>query len=1095
MITRWALRNDRVTLLGVAAIFVAGILAYLSLPQSEDPGFVVRTAVVNTWFPGASPERMEELVTSVIEARVQEIPEIEVVYSTSITGQSTVFVDVAERYADMRPIWDDLRRKIEAVADDLPEDVIGPIVDDELDDVFGVVLALVAEGYTDAEMVDIAEDLRDRLIRLDEAAKVELQGAQPRRITLEFDQAKLTDLHLSPMQLQGLLQQQNIVTPGGLVVDGPERLVLEPSGSWESLDDLRKTVIALPGGRELLFLGDLARVVDGPVDPPEPRVHYLGERALAVAVSMRDGGNVGRLGRQVDEVLEAFAQEHPIGVEVYRVNDQPALVRSDIRNFLSNLGQAVLIVMLAMMPFLGVRTGLIVASLIPLAMLATFVLMAMLGVGLDTISLAAMIIALGMLVDNGIVVTESTLVGMREGMSATEAAVAAAEELQVPLLVSSLTTAAAFLPIFLSQSMTGEYTSPLFVVVTMALMSSWVLSITAVPLFCVHFLAVSDDRAPDPRVERWVVAYRGLLRDVLRRPWATIGAATAALGVAAWLGVYVVDFAFFPPSDKASFVAEIELAPGATLDETDRVVSEIERWVDAELRVGDDRREGVTSWAAFVGSSAPRFELSYVPRIPADNYAYIKLETTSRDIVDELAPRLERHLHETHPDVLADVHPLTVGPPTGKPVAVRISADDEGALMERAAQVEAHLRDVPGAQNVGNDWGARAKKLEVRVDPIRARMAGISNADIAVSLQATLSGIELTEYRDGDEPIPVVLRAGAADRTDLGRIESLTVFVQSTGAPVPLKQVADVALVFEAPKILRRELQKTVEVHADVAPGANAARISSALQRWMRAEAATWGPGVRWSVGGEAQVVAASTDAIFAQMPVAALVITVLLVLQFNAIRRVVINLVVLPFGLIGVTFGLLVTDLYFGFMTLLGTVSLFGIVLNNANILLDRIEIEERVLGRSPLDAILEASTRRLRPILLTTGTTVGGLLPLYFGGGPVFEPMAVALLSGLVFGTLLSLVLVPAMVAVAYGVQVPAEMAPASPPPAPVRDGLAPMPLAALAAATGGAASSPQDETVVKAAAARADQEETVVHADAAAILEDETNWVEDE
>jgi multidrug efflux pump subunit AcrB len=1013
---------------------------------------------------------------------------------------------------------------VEAVADDLPDDVIGPIVDDELDDVFGVVLALVAEGYSDAEMGDIAEDLRDRLIRLEEAAKVEIQGDQPRRITLEFDQARLTDLHLSPMQLQALLRQQNIVTPGGLVVDGPERLVLEPSGSWTSLDDLRRTVIALPQSRELLFLGDLANVVDGPVDPPEPRVHFRGERALAVSVSMRDGGNVGHLGRQVDEVLDTFGQEYPIGVEVYAVNDQPALVRSDIGNFLSNLGQAVLIVMLAMIPFLGLRTGLVVASLIPLAMLSTFVLMAAMGVGLDTISLAAMVIALGMLVDNGIVVTEAVLVGMREGKDVTDAAIAAADELQVPLLVSSLTTAAAFLPIYLSKSMTGEYTSPLFVVVTMALLSSWVLALTAVPLFCVHFLPKPEDRPVDPRLERGLAAYRDLLVEVLRRPFATIGVATAILAVAGWLGIYVVDFAFFPPSDKSCLAVEIELAPGATLDETDRVVSEIERWVASELEVGADREEGVTTWAAFVGSSAPRFELSYVPRIPADNYAYIKIETTSRDVVDELVPRLERHINETQPDALVDVHPLTVGPPTGKAVAVRISADDRSLLMERAAEVEAHLREVAGAQNVGNDWGARAKKLEVRVDPVRARMAGISNADIAVSLQATLSGLELTEYRDGDEPIPVVLRAGAADRTDLGRVEGLNVFVQASGAPIPLRQVADVALVFEAPKILRRDLQETVEVFADVAPGANAARISSALQRWMRDEAPGWGPGVRWSVGGEAQVVARSTDAIFTQVPVAALVIAVLLVLQFNSLRRVSINLAVLPYGLIGVTFGLLVTDLYIGFMTLLGTVSLFGIVLNNANILIDRIEIEERVFGRTPLDAILEASSRRLRPILLTTGTTVGGLMPLYLGGGPVFEPMAVALLFGLVFGTLLSLVLVPAMVAVAYRVPVPAEVPRSTPVPAtasprpPVRSGpeaLSPMPTSVLAAASAqdetlvsGPAIS-QDETIVHPRPNLADLEETVVHSDtvsvgendetvvkgdAEAILEDETRWEED-
>lgn len=1022
--TKWTLAHDRVAMFCALVITVAGMWAYWLLPQSEEPSFVWRTALVTTVFPGATPDRVEELVTSVIEARVQEIPEIETVHSRSTTGRSEVFVDIQERYADiqeryadMRPIWDDLRRKVESVEGDLPDGVIGPFVNDELSDVYGIVFALVAEGYSEAETVDIAEELRDRLLRLPDAAKVTIAGGQDRRIYVEFDQARLADLHLSPTLIHGLLAQRNIVTPGGVIRVGAEQLPIEPSGSFSSVEDLRRMVIRLPGSAELTTLGDVATVSEGTVDPPTPRVHYMGERALAIGVSLRDGGNVGTLGDQVLREIETFESQYPVGVDLFPVSFAPTDVRYQVRNFLSNLAQAIGIVMLVMVPVLGMRTGLIIGSMIPLSMLATFILMQLFGVEIHTISFAGLLIALGMLVDNIVVMVEAVVLGMREGKPAEEAALLAAEELTMPMFVSAATTAASFLPIYLAKSVTGEYTSALFSVVAMALLSSWVFSITLTPLLCVWFLPVPKPTAPNPRVERGFALYRVFLELVLEWRWTTIGLGTVALIVACWLGVVVVDQKFFPPSDKATLAVELELGPSATLDETERVVADVEAWLGQELQVNEHRPDGVVSWAAFVGRGALRDAQSYVPALPADRYAYLKVETTSRTIVDTLVPQIEAWLQATHPEVLADVHPLRIGPPAGQPVAVRLSAPTHDALMEKADVVRARLASIPGTRNVDDDWGRRTKKLEIHVDPARARMAGVTNADVAVSLQASVSGIEVAEFRDADEVIPIVLRSAVADKLDIGRIESLDVFDQMTGRSVPLKQVADVALVFEAPVVLRRDLEKTIEVYADVAPGFSAARVAAELQRWLGEESATWSPDIRWAVSGEADVAARSTASINAQIPIAAIVMTALLVFQFNSVRLVAINLLVLPYCLVGVTFGLLLTGSYYGFMTMLGVVSLFGIVLNNANILLDRIDVEIRVLGRPPAEAILEASERRLSPIVLTTATNVAGLIPLWLGGGPVFEPMAIALLFGLVFATTLTLALVPAMCAVAYG------------------------------------------------------------------------------
>lgn len=1014
-LTAVAIRRRRVTLVAVALLILAGIATYRQLPKAEDPGFIVRTAVITTAFPGASPQRVEELVTSRIEEKVQEIPELDFVSSSSRTGRSVVFVNLSERERVVRPVWDGLRRKIADVAEDLPDGTIGPFVNDEFGDVFGVVLALVAEGYSDVEMTEISDEIRDALLPIPDVAKVEVLGSQDRRVYVEFDNARLAELRLSPGQIQGILTQQNIVTPGGVIVAGTEQIALEPSGSYGSVEELRRTAIQLPTG-SIIHLGDVADVHEGTVDPGQPRVRYTGEDALGIAVSMRDGGDIGALGADVRRVVADLQRDYPIGVEIMEVNFQPDDVQSDVDDFLSNLVQSVVIVMVVMMLFLGVRTGLVVASLIPLSMVSTFFLMGIFGVGIDTISLAALLIALGMLVDNAIVMSEATIVGMSEGQSPTEAAVGAAVELRVPLLISSLTTSAAFLPIYLAESATGEYTAPLFLVVTMALLSSWTLALTAIPLFSVLFLG-----RPEPKSDEdgpWAARYRAFVRSVVRRPWLALGVATAALVGSLWLGRFV-DKAFFPPSDRPVFTASLELAPGTTLEQTGRVVAEIEHWLSEHHRVGPDRPEGLEHWAAFVGSGAPRFTLTYAPEPAKDNYAFFLLYASSRGAVDALVPALERHVHATFPDLQAEVRPLIVGPPAGKPVAVRLSSRELGPLFDKVEAVEAHLASIPGAKNVGNDWGRRTKKLEVRVDPIRARMAGITNADIAISLQTSLSGITATEYREGDEVIPVVLRSEAADRKDIAKIESLNVFVQQTGTPVPLKQVADVALTFEDPVIKRRDLYKTVEVFAEVDGTTTAAAVSEELAAWLERDSASWGPAFRWILGGEAEASANSQGAIGEKLPIAGLAIVLLLVLQFDSLRRAAINVAVLPFGLIGVTLGLLVTGSYFGFMTLLGIISLFGIIINNANVLLDRIHLEIAELGRTPVDAILEASQRRLRPILLTTATTVGGLLPLWLGGGPIFEPMAISLIFGLLFGTVLTLGLVPAMYAIAYGVR----------------------------------------------------------------------------
>jgi multidrug efflux pump subunit AcrB len=977
-ITRAAIEKNRITTVALILVAFGGMNAYRGLTRAEDPGFIVRVAMIVTYFPGASPPRVEQLVTDKIEEVVMEMPELDFVSSESKTGVSVIFVNIKKSYRTMRPIWDDLRRKIDEARPTLPEGTIGPIVNDEMGDVFGTIVTVTGEGFNYAELKDVADDVRDEVLRLPDVAKVEVHGAQEERIFVEYSNARLAELGLSPGQLRAILEARNIIIPGGSITTGDERISLEPSGNFESVEDLRRSVINLPGRAEVVYLEDIASVERGYVDPPQSRAYSSGVPALALAISMR----------------------------------QPGYVDRKVDNFVRNLLQAVGIVALVMLVTLGLRTGVLVASLVPMTILMSFMVMSFFDVGLDQVSLAALIIALGMLVDNAIVMSESIMVQMASGKGRLEAAVDSANELRIPLLTSSLTTAAAFLPIFLAESDTGEYTAPLFKVVTIALLSSWVLSLTMIPLLCFRFMKVKSSPERQSFDSPFYRRYREFLVSSLRHRWRFLGA-VVAIFVVAMFGFRFVPNIFFPPSDRALLTAELEMPLGTPIERTEQVVNAFQRFLADSLMAdsAEGRVEGVVNWSVFVGQGAPNYLLAYTPEPSSPNYAYAIVNTTSRGVVDEIIPKIERFTLDRFPDLTAIVKPAAIGPPIEAPVQVRISGRDPEELFALMDAVKEQLRGIPGARSISDDWGQRTKKLFVDVSQPRARRAGISSRDIAVSLQTVLSGFETTQYREDDKVIPVVMRSVAADREDLGKVESLNIYAQATGQSVPLKQVADLKVVWEPSKILRRNRQKTVTVSAELVPGVTAAQVNARLVPWLEDQSAGWPLGYLFEIGGEAETSIESQRSIGAKLPIAVFIIIILLVGQFNSVRRPLIIMLTIPLGLIGVVIGLLVTGSYFGFMTLLGVIALAGIVINNAIVLLDRIRIEIDENGLEPSRAVVEAAQRRMRPILLTTMTTVGGLLPLWLGGGVMFEPMAIAILFGLLFATVLTLGVVPVL------------------------------------------------------------------------------------
>ncbi len=1015
-ITRFAIENSRLTLVLLFVVIVTGAQTFFTMPRAYDPGFIIRAAQVLTHFPGASPERVEQLVSARLEEVIKEIPELDFVNSESRTGISIITVNIKASYTEMRPIWDNLRRKVEEIETDMPDGVIGPFVNDEFGDVYGIVFTISGEGFNYTELNSIAEDIRDELQRLPDAAKVDILGEQEERIFIEYDNSKLAELNLSPYQLSQSLASRNIVISGGSFTLEDERIALEPSGNFESIDDIKHTVIRVPGSDRLLYLKDIAHVTAGYVDPPESLVHSSGTRSLALAIAMREGGNNIALGEQVSAALKGFNLKYPYGIEFDVVNFSPAEVDKKVSDFVSNLLQAVLVVSLVMLVSLKLRTGLIVSSLIPISMLMSLIVMSMFNIGLDQISLAALIIALGMLVDNGIVMSENIMVQMEKGKTAMQAAVDSAAELRIPLLTASLTTGAAFLPIYLAESDVGEFTASLFKVVTITLLCSWVVSMTIIPMLCVSFLKVKPKQ--ESFSSTFYTIYHRILSVLLRHRTATLAGITVLGLVIVIVGFQFLPKVFFPPSDRLYFKVELELPTGTDITATQRVVSDFENFIQQKLTLNETRTHGVTNWISYIGNAGPRFILSHNPKPSSPGYALMVVNVNSDEHVGSYMQQLQRYAIEHHPDLEIKTRLIENGPAIENPVEVRLSGTDIDTLFHEVEALKQNMKEIGGLTNISDDWGQRIKKLVIRIDQARALRAGVTSEDIAVSLQAGMSGLTLTEYRRGEDIIPVLLRSNAANQNDISKIESLAVYVQFTGKSLPLRQVADIELVWDVAKILRRNGLRTVTVGAQLQDGVTAAEKFTQLSPWFQERFPSERTDIRFALGGESETSGKANQSIADKLPVAGFIILLLLVGQFNSIRKAGITLMTIPLGMIGVILGLLAVNSFFGFMTLLGIVSLAGIVINNAIVLLERIQIELDN-GLEHMQAILSAAQQRARPILLTTVTTVLGLLPLYISGGEMWEPMAVAIMAGLLFSTIMTLGVIPVVYAALYRVK----------------------------------------------------------------------------
>jgi multidrug efflux pump len=1014
-ITRFAIEKDRVTLTLLFVLLFAGISAYLSMPRTEDPGYIVRVALVQTFFPGASPERIELLVTDKLEKAIQQIPQVDFVKSSSRDGLSVIYVTIKDQYKDMRPIWDDLRRKVEDASHDLPEGLVGPFVNDEFGDVFGTIYTLTGNGFSYHQLNEIAKQIQNELLLADQVAKVDIIGAQDEWVVIEYDNARLSEIGISPKMLIKILQERNIILPGGDIRTPYEKIVVEPTGNFESVDDIGRTVINLPDSSQVVRLEDIVNIKRMYIDPPREIMHASGEPSLALAISLRGGGNIVELGKEVEAVINRALTTYPVGINIEQFMFQPDIVNDKINNFLVNLYQAVAIVAFVMLVFLGMRTGMIVATLIPTTMLITFYIMSIFGVWLEQVSLASLIIALGILVDNAIVMAESIMVQMRQGKSAKDAAIASAKELRIPLLTSSLTTIAAFLPIILAESATGENVASLFKVITITLITSWLIALTLIPLLCVHFMRVDqqEENFNSPFYKR----YRGALLYVVKRPWQTLGVMAIAF-LLALQGFKFIPSIFFPANERPTFTVEMKLPQGAPIERTIEVAEGLEAFVGSQLMAKEDT-PGVIDWVTYIGDGGPKFVLPYAPEPPNLAYAIMVVNATNlKNNQEVLMPAIEKFLINHYPDVSPTLRPLTYGPDAWPPVSIRISGRDTDELFKIADKVKAHVASVSGTKLVTDDWGTRSKKIVLNIDEARAQLAGVTHEDIAISTQAFLTGIEASDYREKDELIPIMIRSQQAGLTpnDIGSID---VYAQATGQSVPLTQVATPELLWQPGNIERRNRLRTVTVEALIDPNVTAKQIIDEIRPWMIEEAKTWPFGFSWEFGGEAETAVKSQQSIVDKLPIAALLIVFILIAQFNSLTSPIIILLTIPLSIIGVVIGLLVTGAAFDFMTLLGVISLAGIIINNAIVLLDRIRIEIEENGLPAANAVIEAAQQRLRPILLTSATTVCGMIPLWFGGGLMWTSMAIAIIFGISVATILTLGVVPVLYSLFFKVR----------------------------------------------------------------------------
>ncbi|EMY8515019.1 efflux RND transporter permease subunit VexK [Vibrio cholerae] len=1009
--------NNRVISWMVSLIFlIGGTAAFFNLGRLEDPAFTIKDAMVVTSYPGATPQQVEEEVTYPLEKAIQQLTYVDEVNSISSRGLSQITVTMKNNYGpdDLPQIWDELRRKVNDLKGALPPGVNPPFVIDDFGDVYGILLAVTGEGYSYKELLDYVDYLRRELELIDGVSKVSVSGQQQEQVFIEISMKRISTLGISPQTVFNLLSTQNLVSDAGAVRIGSEYIRIHPTGEFDDVEKLGDLILSERGAQGLIYLRDVAEVKRGYVEVPSNVITFNGKLALNVGVSFAQGVNVVEVGQRFDRRLAELKYQQPIGIDIAEVYSQPKEVDKSVSGFVVSLGQAVAIVIIVLLFFMGLRSGLLIGLILLLTVLGTFIFMQYFKIDLQRISLGALVIALGMLVDNAIVVVEGILIGTQKGRTRLQAATDIVTQTKWPLLGATVIAVTAFAPIGLSEDATGEYCGTLFTVLLISLMLSWFTAISLTPFFADLFFrgqkAPASGEESDPYQGFIFVVYRRFLEFCMKRAWLTMG--VLVLGLAASLyGFTKVKQAFFPSSTTPMFMVDVWMPEGTDIRATDAILLELEKWLSAQ--------ESVDSVTTTAGKGLQRFMLTYSPEKSYASYGEITTRVTDYQQLAALMARFRAHLDARYPQINYKLKQIELGPGGGAKIEARIVGSDPTVLRSIAAQVMDVMYADPGAYNIRHDWRERTKVLEPQFNESQARRYGITKADVDEFLAMSFSGKTIGVYRDGTTLMPIVARLPEEERVDIRNIEGMKIWSPALSEYIPLQQVTlGYEMRWEDPLIVRKNRKRMLTVMAD--PDLLGEETAATLQQRLQPqiEAIPLPPGYFLEWGGEYESSGDAKASLFKTMPLGYLFMFLITVFLFNSVKESLIVWLTVPLAVIGVTTGLLALNTPFGFMALLGFLSLSGMLLKNGIVLLDQIEIEMHS-GKDPYLAVVDASLSRVRPVCMAAVTTILGMIPLL--PDIFFRPMAVTIMFGLGFATVLTLIVVPVLYRLFHHVKVP--------------------------------------------------------------------------
>lgn len=994
----WALEHRSLIWYFMLIFVVAGTMSYLNLGREEDPNFTIKTMVINAQWPGASAEEVARQVTDRIEKKLEELDNLDVVRSQTVAGQTTIFVELlmTTRAKDVKDTWVRVRNLISDIQGDFPSGVVGPFFNDQFGDVYGNIYAFTSEGLSQRQLRDYVEDARTRVLTVDNVGKVDVIGAQDEAIYLEFSTRKMAALGIDQQSIINTLKAQNAVTQSGFVNAGPERVALRVSGQFLSEDSLQ--AINLRVNDRFFPLTDVAEIKRGYVDPPSSLFRFNGQPAIGLAIGMKQGANLLEFGEALDAQVKAIVADLPIGVDVHRVSDQPAVVEAAVSGFTHALFEAVAIVLVISFISLGMRAGLVVAVSIPLVLAITFVYMEYTGISLQRISLGALIIALGLLVDDAMIAVEMMVARLEVGDSLRKAATYVYTSTAFPMLTGTLVTVAGFIPVGLNSSAAGEFTFTLFVVIAVSLIVSWIVAVLFTPLLGVTLLPKTM-KVHHEKKGRFSSAFAWLLRLALRWRWVTIVLTVGLFGVSVG-GLSLVQQQFFPASDRVELVVDWNLPQNSSIAETNRQIAQFEREMLAN-------NADIDHWTSYVGEGAPRFILSYDVQTPDVAFGQTVIVTKSLDVRDKLRSDFQAYLNKTFPGTDAFVKLLDIGPPVGKPVVYRIGGPNIQKVRELGQQLVGIVGEHPLLSNLVMDWNEPARVVKVDVLQDKARQLGVSSEDIATALNGVVEGSTATQVRDSIYLIDVVTRAQDKERGSLETLQNLQL-TGSDGKAVPLSAIANFRYELEQPTIWRRDRIPTINVKAAVVGPTQPATIVQQLAPKVAEFEKSLPVGYKLEVGGSVESSADSQGPIVAVAPLMLFAMATILMIQLQSFSRLFLVFAVAPTALIGVVAALLLSKAPMGFVAILGILALIGILIRNSVILVVQIE-HLREEGVSAWRAVIEATEHRMRPIMLTAAAATLALIPIsrqIFWG-----PMAYAMMGGIIVGTVLTLLFLPAL------------------------------------------------------------------------------------